>query len=224
MDQALPDFSAARNNMVDGQVRPNKVTDPRILNAMRTLPRERFVPPGLSAMAYIDEDVPLGGDRALMEPMIIARLVQLARGRPGERALVIAAGSGYGAALLAACGCAVTAMEDDEALLAIAATILPSVAPAIRLIQGTLAAGLPQEAPWNIIMIEGAVAAIPASLAGQLAPSGRLVTVLSDGSTGHAVLAEPAGTPGSPQLKIREVFDCSTPLLPGFCPAPRFVF
>ena len=224
MDQALPDFSAARNNMVDGQVRPNKVTDPRILDAMRTLPRERFIPPGLAAMAYIDEDVPLGRDRALMEPMIIARLVQLARGRPGERALVIAAGSGYGSALLDACGCAVTALEDDEALLAIAASVLPSVAPAIRLVQGTLTAGLPQEAPWDIIMIEGAVAAIPASLAGHLAPGGRLVTVLSDGSTGHAVLAELAGPSGSPQLKVREVFDCSTPMLPSFCPAPQFVF
>jgi protein-L-isoaspartate(D-aspartate) O-methyltransferase len=224
MDQFLPDFAAARNNMVDGQVRPNKVTDPRVLDAMRALPRERFVPPALAAMAYVDEDVPLGGGRALMEPMVIARLVQLARGRPGERALVIGAGTGYGAALMAACGCAVTALEEDVALIAIAQGVLGSVAPSVRMVEGPLAAGLKQELPWDIIMIEGAVEAIPPAFAGQLAPHGRLVTVLTTGGGGRAVLAEPSGTPEMPRLKLREVFDCNTPALPSLRSAASFVF
>jgi protein-L-isoaspartate(D-aspartate) O-methyltransferase len=224
MDQAPPDYSAARNNMVDGQVRPNKVTDPRILDAMRSLPRERFVPPGLAALAYADEDIPLGRGRALMEPMVIARLVQLARGRAGEKALVIGAGTGYGAALLAACGCVVTALEEDDALLAIARAVLPSVAPAVRLVEGKLAVGVPQGAPWDVIMIEGAVTEIPAALAGQLAPGGRLVTVLATGGAGRAVLAEPVGAPDTPRLKLREVFDCNTPMLPSLRPAAKFVF
>jgi protein-L-isoaspartate(D-aspartate) O-methyltransferase len=104
MDRPITDYTAARNLMVDGQVRPNKVYDPRIIAAMRRLPRERFVPPALAARAYADEDVNLGNGRALMEPMVIARLVQMAAVRPGERALVVASGTGYGAALLAACG------------------------------------------------------------------------------------------------------------------------
>jgi protein-L-isoaspartate(D-aspartate) O-methyltransferase len=224
MNQLLPDYSAARNNMVDGQIRPNKVTDPRVLDAMRTLPRERFVPPALSGLAYVDEDLPLGGGRALMEPMVIARLVQLARARPGERALVIAAGTGYGAALMAACGCAVTALEEDEALISIAKPVLASVAPGVRVVRGSFDAGLSQGAPWDIIMIEGAVTSIPAALAGQLSAAGRLVTVLSTGGGGRAVLAEPAGTPDAPRLKLREVFDCNTPMLPSLRPAAAFVF
>jgi protein-L-isoaspartate(D-aspartate) O-methyltransferase len=224
MNQLLPDYTAARNNMVDGQVRPNKVTDPRVLDAMRTLPRERFVPAALSGLAYVDEDLPLGGGRALMEPMVIARLVQLARARPGERALVIAAGTGYGAAVMAACGCAVTALEEDEALIAIARPVLASVAPGVRMVQGSLAAGLTQGAPWDIIMIEGAVTSIPPALAGQLSAAGRVVTVLSTGGGGRAVIAEPAGTPDAPRLKLREVFDCNTPMLPSLRPAAAFVF
>jgi protein-L-isoaspartate(D-aspartate) O-methyltransferase len=209
---------------VDGQVRPNKVTDPRVLDAMRTLPRERFVPPALSALAYVDEDLPLGGGRVLMEPMVIARLVQLARARSGERVLVIAAGTGYGAALMAACGCTVTALEEDEALIAIAQPVLASVAPGIRIVRGDFASGLKRDAAWDIIMIEGAVAAIPPALAGQLTATGRVVTVLSTGGGGRAVLAEPAGTPDSPRLKLREVFDCNTPMLPSLRPAAAFVF
>ncbi len=224
MDQLLPDYAAARNNMVDGQVRPNKVTDPRVLDAMRTLPRELFVPPALAAMAYIDEDIPLGRGRVLMEPMVIARLVQLARGRPGERALVIGAGTGYGAALLAACGCAVTALEEDPALIAIALGVVGRVAPSVRVVEGPLDAGLRQDAPWDIVMVEGSVEAIPPALAGQLAPGGRLVTVLATGGAGRAVLAEPSGTPDMPRLKLREVFDCNTPMLPSLRPAAAFVF
>ena len=106
-------FAEARNNMVDSQVRPNKVTDPRIVAAMRQLPRERFLPPALAALAYADEDVPLGEGRVLIEPMVIARLVQLTAIAAGERALVVAAGTGYGAAVLAACGARVTALEES---------------------------------------------------------------------------------------------------------------
>ncbi|MEJ1978942.1 MAG: protein-L-isoaspartate O-methyltransferase [Acetobacteraceae bacterium] len=168
---SAPDYAAARSNMVDSQVRPNKVTDPRVLDAMRALPREEFVPPALSPVAYVDEDLPLGGGRVLMEPMVIARLVQLARVRPGERALVIGAGTGYGAALVAACGAEVTALDDDEALLAIALRVLPRYAPAVKIVHGALSAGLPEGAPWDFILLEGAVTAIPPALAARSSPA-----------------------------------------------------
>ena len=233
MDQpsssSLTDYALARDHMVDGQVRPNKVIDPRIIRAMRAIPRERFVPAHLASLAYADEDVPLDRGRALMEPMVIARLVQLARVREGDRVLVIGAGAGYGTALLAACGSQVTALEEDEALLAIARRTLPDFAPGAALVAGPLAAGQAAGAPWNVILIEGAVRAIPPVIALQLNPQGgRLVTVLTPGnaaSGGQGVLAEPGRHDApNPVLRTQPVFDCTTPLLPPLLPAPAFQF
>ena len=154
-------FAEARNRMVDSQIRPNRVIDPRIVGAMRRLPRERFLPAGLAPLAYADQDVPLGNGRVLMQPMAIARLVQLAAPLQGEHALVVGAGTGYGAALLAACGPRVTALEEDPALLAIARRALPEVAPEVSLVSGPLAAGWPAGAPYDLILLEGAVQRIP---------------------------------------------------------------
>ncbi len=228
MDQPSPDpgqdFAQARDHMVDGQVRPNKVIDPRVIRAMRSLPRERFLPPHLSAMAYLDGDVKLPGGRALMEPMVIARLAQLARVRDGERVLVVAAGPGYGAAILAACGGQVTALEEDEALLAAARAVLPTVAPGVRIQAGPLTHGWPAGAPWDVVMIEGAVRAIPDSLGLQVRrDGGRLVTVLAErAGAGHGVLAEHSGAAGV--LRAQPMFDCATPLLPPFAARPAFQF
>ena len=226
MAQPQTDFSAARSNMVDGQVRPNRVTDPRVIDAMRSLPREQFVPPAQAALAYMDGDVPLGGGRVLMEPMVLARLVQLARIRPGERTLVVAAGTGYGAAVMALCGAQITALEENEALLAIALRALPRHAPGVRLVHGPLAPGMPADPPWDLIFVEGAVTSVPPAYAAQLAPSGRLVTVVLErsGVSGRAVLAEPVRVGGSPRLRTREVFDCSPPLLPELRAPAGFVF
>jgi protein-L-isoaspartate(D-aspartate) O-methyltransferase len=218
------DYAQARDHMVDSQVRPNKVIDPRIIRAMRSLPRERFLPPHLVSLAYADEDVPLPRGRALMEPMVIARLAQLARVRDGERVLVVGAGAGYGAALLAACGGQVTALEDDEALLAIARAVLPSLAPGVCIQAGPPPDGLPTGAPWDVVMIEGAVRAIPPALGAQVRPDGgRLVTVLAErAGAGHGVLAEHSGAGGV--LRAQPVFDCATPLLPAFAARPTFQF
>jgi protein-L-isoaspartate(D-aspartate) O-methyltransferase len=222
MDQAEPDFAAARDFMVDGQVRPNKVYDPRILNAMRRIPRERFVPADKVAFAYLDEDVMLPGGRALMEPMVIARLVQAAAVSPGEHALVVAAGTGYGAALLAACGITVIALEEDEALLAIAVPALAEWATGVTIATGPLAAGWPDGGPYDIILVDGAVGAFPPALAQQLRPrTGRLVGVLRNGAgTAQAVLAE--ATPSG--LRPQPLFDCTIPLIPALAPRPSFVF
>jgi protein-L-isoaspartate(D-aspartate) O-methyltransferase len=97
----MTDFALARRNMVDGQLRPNRVTNAQLLAAIGDLPRERFLPEGLRSVAYADDDVPLGNGRYLMEPMVLARLVQFLQPRASDRALVVASGRGYGAALLA---------------------------------------------------------------------------------------------------------------------------
>ena len=130
------------------------------------------------------------------------------------------------APIASACGGKVVALEEDEALMAIALRILPNVAPDVRLVQGKLALGLPNDGTWDAIIIEGAVAAIPDVYAQQLAPLGRLVTVVAapGGRTGRAVLAEPVATAGATRLRARDMFDCNTPLLPGLRPAPEFVF
>ena len=222
MNRPLADFAEARNRMVDSQIRPNKVTDPRIIAAMRRIPRERFLPPRLAAMAYVDDDVPLGRGRYLIEPMIIARLVQLTAVSPGERVLVVAAGPGYGASVIAACGARVTALEEDASLQAVARDVLAELAPSVSLVSGPMAAGWPTAAPYDVILIEGGVQAIPKAIGEQLRQqSGRLVAVTTGNERlGQAVLAEatPAG------LRTQPMFDCATPPIPGLMRSPGFVF
>jgi protein-L-isoaspartate(D-aspartate) O-methyltransferase len=225
MAQPTMNLAQARDNMVDGQVRPNRVTDPRIIQAMRRLPRERFVPPAMAALAYIDEDLPLGGGRYLVEPMVIARLVQALRLRAGERVLVAGAGTGYGAALVAACGAEVTALEEDQALLAIMRPVLADAAPGVQVLEGPIGEGLapPVGAAWDAVLLEGAVRAIPPALARQVGESGRLATVIAPPlGNGYAVLAEPSLRPG--ELRAQPLFDCATPPLPSLLPRPAFQF
>lgn len=215
-------FADARKRMVDSQVRPNRVTDPRILNAMRTLPRERFLPAHLASQAYIDEDVPLGGGRFLMEPMVLARLLQAAAPVPGETALVVAAGTGYGAAVLASCGVRVTALEEDPQLVTQARSILAAIAPGVTVVSGRIADGAPNGGPFDIVVIEGAVPVIPTAVAQQVRQeTGRLVGVIAvNDRVSYAVLAEatPAG------LRPTPIFDSATPVLPTLVTPPSFVF
>jgi protein-L-isoaspartate(D-aspartate) O-methyltransferase len=215
-------FADARNNMVDSQIRPNRVTDPRILSAMRRLPRERFLPPAAVALAYADEDVPLGGGRFLMEPMVLARLLQAAQLRDNERVLVVGAGTGYGAAVLAACGCRVTALEEASSLLEIARAVLPVEAPGVTLVSGPFASGWTALAPYDLILIEGAVPQIPSTLAEQVhLETGRIVAaVCGAGRITQAVIAEPT-TAG---LAVSPLFDCATRPILSLQPAAAFAF
>ncbi len=214
------DFGLARNLMVDGQLRPNKVTDRRILDAMRSLKRENFAPAPLATLAYIDQDLPLGSGRVMLKPLVIARLLQLARPRSGETALVVGSGSGYGAAILASCGVQVTALEPEAALIEMARSALSGQA-GISLVQGALAEGHAGAAPYDLVVIEGAVQVIPETIARQVAANGRLVTIIvENGVAGYAALAEP--TTGG--LRAQAAFDANAPLLPGLQPAKSFVF
>jgi protein-L-isoaspartate(D-aspartate) O-methyltransferase len=215
-------FSDARKHMVDSQIRPNRVTDPRVLYAMRRLPRERFLPSNVASLAYADEDVPLANGRFMLEPMVLARLLQAAALRDNERVLVVGAGTGYGAAVLAACGCRVTALEDDAALAAIARDALAAEAPGVNLVSGPLSAGWPAQAPYDLVLIEGAVPAIPTALAAQThADTGRILAAIhAEGRVTQAVIAEatPAG------LGISPLFDCATQPIPSLRKPSMFVF
>ena len=225
MDLTQLDYASARDHMVDSQLRPNRIVDPRVIRASRTIAREQFLPPALAGMAYADEDVPLPGGRNMMEPLVLANLIQLAKIRRGERVLVIGAGAGYGAALIDACGASVTALEEDPALLERARAVLPGVAPGVAVVEGPLIEGRP--GPWDVILIEGAVPQIPVAIGAQLnAHGGRLVTVMAQPpGLPRGVLAEPIN-PGAPEstLRVQPYFDCATPILPAFRAKLAFKF
>ena len=219
----MPDFTLARRNMVDGQLRPNRVTNAALLAAVGELPRERFLPEAFRSVAYADEDVPLGGGRYLMEPMVLARLIQALQPQAEDRALVVGAGRGYGAALLARLVKTVTAIESDPALAAAGGQITRDLGlSAIQWTVGKLEHGAPGSAPFDVVLVEGAVRQIPQAIFDQMAEGGRLAVTISGtpGAMGVAQLFVKDGgvTSGRP------LFDAGTPLLPGFAPPPRFTF
>lgn len=216
------DFARARRFMRDGQLTPNGVTDPLLLEAMDALPRENFLPEALRERAYADAQTPLGHGRAMLAPMVLARLLQMALPQPGERALVLAAGTGYGAAVLARMGLQVTAIESDPALLAAARHALDFSLTENRpvLQEGDPRLGLAAGAPFRLILIEGMVEEVPTALLSQLGEGGRLVTVRRDGGpVGRGVLLRRAGGAVSEVAGL----DASAPLLEDFVPAPGFV-
>ncbi|MDI1285001.1 MAG: protein-L-isoaspartate O-methyltransferase [Reyranella sp.] len=219
----MTDFALARRNMVEGQLRPNKVTNAALLTAVGELPRERFLPEALRSVAYADDDVPLGGGRYLMEPMVLARLIQTLQPQPGDRALVVGAGRGYGAALLARLVKTVTAVESDQGLSAAAAQIGKELAlDGVHWVAGSLEQGGPGSAPYDVVLIEGAVRQIPQVILDQMAEGGRLAAIVS-GAPGAMGVAQIFVKDGG-VTSGRPLFDAGTPLLPGFTPPPRFTF
>ncbi|MCW5733092.1 MAG: protein-L-isoaspartate O-methyltransferase [Enhydrobacter sp.] len=218
----MTDFVLARRNMIDGQLRPNRVTNGQLLAAISDLPRERFVAAGLQSVAYADDDVPLGNGRFLMEPMVLARLLQTLQPLPEDKALVVASGAGYGAALLARLVKSVVAVEGDAGLAGSAEQTIRTLGITnVQQVVGKMEEGSAPGAPYDVILIEGAVQEVPAAILDQLAEGGRLATVIS-ASTGmgvaHLVVKEGGVASGRP------LFDAGTPLLPGFAAPPRFAF
>jgi protein-L-isoaspartate(D-aspartate) O-methyltransferase len=216
------DFAAARLNMVDSQLRTNKVADEALLDAFLKVPRERFVPVVFHDAAYFDDNLPLGNGRALLEPMILARLLNEARIGAADKVLDIGSATGYGTAIIARLAASVVGVEEDADLARQARARLAELGVLhATIVDGPMAQGHAAGAPYDVIVIEGAVAAVPDIVADQLAEGGRLVTVVKIGAgMGRAtVMNRVQGT-----LSRRPLCDASAPLLPGFTPAPSFVF
>jgi protein-L-isoaspartate(D-aspartate) O-methyltransferase len=212
----------ARLKMVENQLRPNKVTDERVLDAFGRIRRELFVPPALRGVAYVDDDLPVGGGRGLMQPMVAARLVQAAMVQPKDSALVVGAGVGYEAAVLTLLARGVVALEENPDLARIGRSALVDHRIAsVSYVEAPLPAGHRQRAPYNVILFGGAVAVVPPEIEGQLAEGGRIAVVLRPhGGVGRATLITRTGG----VLALRVIFDAGTPLLPGFDAKPGFVF
>lgn len=219
---------AARLNMVEGQLRTNNVTDEVVLQGFLTVPRERFVPRQLRGIAYIDDDIPLGGGRVLIEPRVLARLLQLAAIGKEDKVLEIGCATGYATALLARMAASVVAIESDTALLAAARANLAALGITnVRLQEAPLVAGWRGDAPYDAILINGGVGEIPAAISDQLGEGGRLVTVIEGAGAGvpesrhgQAVLM----TQAERRLSSRPAFDATVHMLPGFARRPAFVF
>ena len=196
------DFAELRRGMVDGQVRTNDVTDHRIVSAMLEIPREHFVPANLKSLAYIDDDLMIRAPSAdaparyLAEPMILARLVQLADIEEGDHVLDVGAGTGYSAALISRLAQQVVALEEDADLAAAAtATLADLGVHNVAVMQGKLAGGWAPEAPYDVILVNGSVDLVPQVLFDQLKEGGRLIAVVGHGGAGRAsVFTKVAGS------------------------------
>ncbi|MEQ9607574.1 MAG: protein-L-isoaspartate O-methyltransferase [Kiloniellaceae bacterium] len=218
----MTDFAAARLNMVESQIRTNKVTDPRIVAAFETVRREAFVGEAQRGIAYIDEDLEIAPGRYLMEPMVLARLLQAALPQAGDMALDIGCATGYSTAVLARLAETVVGLERERALIDAANRTLNALdVDNAVVVEGTLEAGYQKQAPYNVIVFQGAVAAVPEAVKRQLADGGRLVAVVVDqAGIGRGTLVQRAGD----SFSSRTLFDAATPLLPGFAREAGFVF
>lgn len=214
-------FEAARRSMIDSQLRPNKVTDQALLDAMAVIPREEFVPAAYRSVAYVDEDVSLGNRRCLLEPMVLARLIQAAAPGKGDRVLDVGSATGYGAAILSYLAAEVIGLECDGGLADQANTLIGArgIGNAMVL-QGPLEQGVPRRAPFNAIVIEGMGDFVPPMLLDQLGDGGRLAAVVRDRGVGRAMIY----TRNAGILSARALFDASVAPLPGLQREAGFVF
>jgi protein-L-isoaspartate(D-aspartate) O-methyltransferase len=215
-------YDAARVNMIERQLQPNKVTDERVIDAFASIRRELFVPERLRAIAYSDTDLPLGNGRYLMAPMVAARLLQAAEIGRNDNALVVGAGVGYEAALISLLGRNVIALERDAELARQGrAALVEHRIATVNVVDDPQAQGSRMRPAYDVILFGGAVAEIPAEISTQLTEGGRMVAVVkADSGPGRAMLTTRTGG----VLAARVMFDAATPLLPGFARKPAFVF
>lgn len=220
------DFAQARRTMVDCQLRTFDVTDRAVLDAAEQIPRERFMPAGRDGLAYLDQNVPLaargGTERYMLQPMVLARLIQALQIRPRAKVLDVASGLGYASAFLARLGASVVALESDAALAADSRKRLRDAGfgEEVEVREGALDRGCPDLSAFDAILVNGTLETRPDLLLDQLAAEGRLACLRSDGRAVHAMLY----VRGGEGVGSRILFDASAPLLREFRAAPAFVF
>lgn len=210
----IPDLAAAREAMVESQLRPQGVADPAVLQAMGRVERERFLPADKRPLAYADRSIALGRGRFLAAPAVLGQLLTQMTPVRGQRALVVGAGTGYSAAVLAAIGLEVTALETSAELASAAR------AAGVEIVEGPLEAGYAKAAPYDQILIDGAVEYLPDAIVGQLADGGRLGTALVDRGVTRLIVGRKVGG----AFGYLSLSDAGVPVLPGFTRPRAFKF
>ena len=218
-------FSTARQNMVDGQVRPSDVTDTRILDAMLALPRELFVPESKRALAYLDLDLDVseggGAARFLIKPVVLAKMLQAAEIGATDRVLVVGCASGYAAAVISHFAGQVVATESEPALAAKATATLAQLGCGNVAVRTAAAAeGAPADAPFDVIVLNGATEIVPERHYAELRNGGRLVGVFATSIPPRATIV----VRSHDDLGHRALFDAVAPVLHGLERVPAFVF
>ncbi|HEX4410456.1 MAG TPA: protein-L-isoaspartate O-methyltransferase [Xanthobacteraceae bacterium] len=221
LDTAIDDAAAARRMMVDCQIRTADVTNPDVLESMLAVPRELFVPPQRAGQAYSDYAITLGEGRALLTPMVLAKLIQSALVGSTDHVLDVGCGTGYAAAVLARIAGSVVALEENSSLARDAQAALAKAGAAnVTVVTGPLASGWAASAPYDVILLDGATEIVPEALGAQLKPGGRLTCVFGGGPTGKAMIYRLI----EGRLVGRQVFDAAAPVLPGYVAPKTFVF
>jgi protein-L-isoaspartate(D-aspartate) O-methyltransferase len=210
----IPDYAAARLAMVDSQLRPLGVSDPVVVDAMATIERERFVEEHWRPFAYTDRAIPIGDGRLLSAPSVLGQLLSEVIPQAGQRALVVGAGTGYSAAVLIAMELDVVALESSAALAMIARGI------GIEMVEGPLEQGWADAAPYDLILIDGAIEYIPDAIAAQLAEGGSIATALLDRGIARLV----TGRKGAGAIGYHSLADAGVAALPGFTRPRAFTF
>ena len=208
------DPSLARQNMIDCQMLPNRITDSRILEVMQELPREEFLPKSKQSFAYVDKALSIGSKRFLMEPLTTARLLQALELRSSDVALSIGCGSGYSVAVLAKIVDTVVAVEQNNRLAREATQVVASNGiDNLVVVEGELSDGYPKQAPYDVIFFDGGVCEVPVKIKDQLAERGRAVAVIiKPGEVGTLKLYKKFNG----IVSSIDLFEVSAPLLPGF--------
>ena len=221
----MTDFAALRRMMVDSQVRTADVTDPRLLAAMLSVPRERFCPGETASLAYLDLDVAVSGPgqpvRRLLKPMVLAKLLQAAGVAATDHVLDVGCATGYSTALLAHLADSVVGIEEDAVLARQAADALASAGLAnAKIVTGPLSKGCPGDGPYDLILLQGSSEMEPAALFDQLKEGGRLAFVFARGPAAKAMLYRRI----EGDISGRAIFDATASPLPGFAKPAEFVF
>lgn len=219
----MPSFKAARTNMVDCQIHTAGVITEPILNAFKTIPREKFVPANMQSVAYTDGEISLGGGRYLLDPMTHARMIEAVAPQLADRVLDIGGATGYSAAILSSMVQDLIAVEEKAGFLKKAEDLWASLGiNNVRPAGGKMHDGAPAHAPFSLIFINGAIDHVPETLVSQLANHGRLIAIKRSGNAavGQVILAQKTGT----VLSARPLFEAGAAYLPGFEPKPGFSF
>lgn len=215
----MQDFAARRTMMVDTQVRPNDVTKFPIIDAMLNVPREEFVPAARREAAYVGENVEIAPGRVLLEPRNFAKMLDALDIQPSDLVLDIGCGLGYSAAVIARLAEAVVALEDADLAPQAEATLAQAGADNAAVVAGDLAAGSAKHGPYDVIIIEGAVEAVPQAILDQLKEGGRIAALFIEGALGTVRI----GHKIDGDVTWRYAFNASAPLLPGFKASKSFM-